>query len=228
MQEVPKKTPTEVLAGKRRVLMAMGQTVVSISKRSSLKKKTMKLTFTEKRTSASSREQITYTHVPSFWGTILLAASSKGICALYLSRDTSILKPSLELAFPNANLEFTPASNPVFAPAVAALRNPQSLAKTTLTLDVRGTEFQQQVWQAMCKTSWGNTCSYSNLATAIENPKAVRAVANACAANQISLLIPCHRIVKKSGNFSGYRWGRELKQALLQFEQQAPASWLPS
>ena len=90
-----------------------------------------------------------------------------------------------------------------------------------LPLDVRGTAFQQRVWQALQKVPAGKTVSYSELAERIGSPKAVRAVAGACAANRLAVAIPCHRVVRNDGDISGYRWGVERKRALLKREANA-------
>ena len=84
-----------------------------------------------------------------------------------------------------------------------------------LTLDIRGTHFQKRVWSALCGVPSGSTITYAALAARIGEPKAVRAVANACAANAIALAIPCHRVIRKDGTFSGYRWGEERKRMLI-------------
>ena len=94
----------------------------------------------------------------------------------------------------------------------------------TLPLDIRGTAFQQQVWQALRAIPPGETRSYQQIATAIGNPKAVRAVAGACAANKLAIIIPCHRVVREDGSLSGYRWGVSRKAALLDFEKNAGGS----
>jgi AraC family transcriptional regulator of adaptative response/methylated-DNA-[protein]-cysteine methyltransferase len=90
-----------------------------------------------------------------------------------------------------------------------------------LPLDVRGTAFQQRVWQALRKVQPGKTASYTDIATRIGSPKAVRAVAQACAANALAVAIPCHRVVRNDGALAGYRWGIERKRALLQREARA-------
>jgi O-6-methylguanine DNA methyltransferase len=88
-----------------------------------------------------------------------------------------------------------------------------------IKLDMVGTDFQKKVWNCLCKIPSGKTLTYSELAIAVGKPKALRAVANACAANKIAILIPCHRIVPKSGGVGGYRWGAEVKRSLLELER---------
>ena len=92
-----------------------------------------------------------------------------------------------------------------------------------LPLDVRGTAFQERVWQALREVPPGSTISYTEIATRIGAPQAVRAVAQACAANHIAVAIPCHRVIRRDGNASGYRWGVERKLALLEREAQSAA-----
>jgi methylated-DNA-[protein]-cysteine S-methyltransferase len=89
----------------------------------------------------------------------------------------------------------------------------------TLSLGARGTLFQQQVWQQLCRIPYGTTCSYSNIAHAIENPKAVRAVGGANGRNPITIVVPCHRVIGANGSLTGYAWGTSIKAALLQLEQ---------
>jgi len=95
-------------------------------------------------------------------------------------------------------------------------------AGLSLPLDIRGTAFQQRVWQALTEIPLGTTLSYTELAERIGSPKAVRAVARACATNTIALAIPCHRVVRSDGSLSGYRWGVERKRVLLEREVKAP------
>jgi AraC family transcriptional regulator of adaptative response/methylated-DNA-[protein]-cysteine methyltransferase len=93
-----------------------------------------------------------------------------------------------------------------------------------LPLDIRGTAFQARVWRALQKVPPGRTATYSEIAAALGQPKAVRAVAAACAANKLALLVPCHRIVRRDGDLAGYRWGVERKRALLAAEHEAAAT----
>ena len=135
-------------------------------------------------------------------GSILVAQSEKGVCAILLGDDPDQLARDLQDRFPRANLIGADA------PAMGL----------DLPLDVRGTAFQQRVWQALRKIPVGSTASYSDIAQRIGAPKSVRAVAQACAANAIALAIPCHRVIRHDGAVSGYRWGVERKRALLERE----------
>lgn len=150
-------------------------------------------------------------------GSILIARSDRGVCAILLGDDPDLLVRDLQDTFPHANLiggddefEYLVAKVVGFveAPAVGL----------DLPLDIRGTAFQHRVWQALRQIPAGDTVSYSEIARRIGSPKSVRAVAQACAANTLAVAIPCHRVVKHDGTLSGYRWGVERKRALLERE----------
>ena len=147
-------------------------------------------------------------------GAILVAATDIGVCAILLGDDADILVRDLQDRFPRANFiggegEF----EQMVAQAVGFVEAPA--LGLDLPLDVRGTVFQQRVWQALREIPAGATASYTEIAARIGSPKAVRAVAQACAANAIAVAIPCHRVVRRDGALSGYRWGVERKRALL-------------
>lgn len=150
-------------------------------------------------------------------GTILVAQSEKGICAILLGDEPQLLEADLQKRFPTAKLiEGDSTFQKTVAQVIRTIEQPQ--LKLNLPLDIRGTVFQQHVWQALQKIPAGETRSYTEIAEAIGSPKAVRAVAGACAANAIAVIIPCHRVVRSDGSLSGYRWGIERKQKLLQQE----------
>lgn len=150
-------------------------------------------------------------------GTILVAQSQKGICAILLGDEPSHLYTHLQRRFPTA--EFI-AGDTSFQNMVTQVIRAVEQPKLALDfrLDIRGTSFQQRVWQALQNIPAGETRSYSAIAEAIGSPNAVRAVAGACAANVIAVIIPCHRVVRSDGSLSGYRWGIERKHKLLQKE----------
>jgi AraC family transcriptional regulator of adaptative response/methylated-DNA-[protein]-cysteine methyltransferase len=155
-------------------------------------------------------------------GSILVAATETGICAMSFGDDPEALVRDLEDRFPQARLIGGDAAfEELVAKAVAFVEAPG--LGLDLPLDVRGTAFQQRVWQALRKIPPGSTATYSEIAKRIGAPKAVRAVAHACASNPIALAIPCHRVVRTDGSLSGYRWGIERKRALLEREAHAPA-----
>ncbi len=151
---------------------------------------------------------------------ILVAASERGVCAILLGEDPDALLRNLQDRFPRANLiGGDKAFEQLVAKVVGFIEAPQ--LGLDLPLDVRGTAFQQRVWQALKKIPAGSTASYTDIARRIGSPKAVRAVAQACAANTIAVAIPCHRVVRNDGALSGYRWGVERKRALLEREASA-------
>lgn len=159
-------------------------------------------------------------------GAILVAQSGRGICAILLGDDPELLVRDLQDRFPHAALIGGDAGfERLVAQVVGFVEAPG--VGLDLPLDVRGTVFQQRVWQALRQIPPGHTASYAEIARRIGAPKAVRAVAGACAANVLAVAIPCHRVVRTDGNLSGYRWGVERKRALLENEAAALAQARP-
>ena len=150
-------------------------------------------------------------------GAILVAESRKGICAILLGDDPEDLVNNLQDRFPKAQLFGDDRQfDQRVAQVVGFIEAPaQGL---NLPLDVRGTAFQERVWQALRQIPAGQTVSYTDIAQRIGSPKAVRAVAQACAANPLAVAVPCHRVVRRDGDLSGYRWGIERKRELLRRE----------
>ena len=147
-------------------------------------------------------------------GSILVAATGKGVCAILLGGDPAALVHDLERRFARATLiGGDRAFEQVVARVVGLVERPGTGGD--LPLDIRGTAFQQRVWQALRRIPAGTTASYSALASSLGAPGAARAVASACAANPLAVAIPCHRVVRTDGGLSGYRWGVERKRALL-------------
>jgi AraC family transcriptional regulator, regulatory protein of adaptative response / methylated-DNA-[protein]-cysteine methyltransferase len=153
-------------------------------------------------------------------GSILVARSAKGVCAILLGDDPDALLRDLQDRFPRASLIGGDAAFEDLIAKVVGFVEAPALG-LDLPLDVRGTAFQQRVWQALREIPAGSTASYTDIAQAIGAPKAVRAVAHACAANALAVAIPCHRVVRNDGALSGYRWGIERKRALLERENAA-------
>ena len=153
-------------------------------------------------------------------GAILVAATEAGVCAILLGDDPQALVQDLQDRFDRAELV---GADPQFETLVAKVVGfvEQPGLGLDLPLDVRGTAFQQRVWQALRDIPAGETASYAAVAEKIGQPSAVRAVARACAANALAVAIPCHRVVRNDGALSGYRWGVERKQALLEREAAA-------
>jgi AraC family transcriptional regulator of adaptative response/methylated-DNA-[protein]-cysteine methyltransferase len=150
-------------------------------------------------------------------GSILVAQSEKGVCAIFIGDDPAALARDLEDRFPNANLIGNVRGyEELVAKVVGLLEKPE--AGLDLPLDIRGTAFQQRVWKALRQIPPGSTATYSEIAAKIGMPKAVRAVAQACGANALAVAIPCHRVIRNDGSLSGYRWGVERKRALLERE----------
>lgn len=171
------------------------------------------------RTLQRTKQEIIRFAISECWlGSILVAASVKGICCITLGNDSGFLLAGLQNRFQTAEFiigdeEFQKQ----FTIVVQWVESPRR--GLDLPLDVRGTAFQQRVWHALCAIPCGETVSYSQIAGKIGSPKAVRAVAGACAANAIAIAIPCHRVVRHDGNLSGYRWGVERKRSLLERER---------
>lgn len=153
-------------------------------------------------------------------GAILVAQSERGVCAILLGDDPDALARDLQDQFPNANLIGGDAGFETLVARVVGFIEAPSIG-LDLPLDVRGTAFQQRVWQALREIPAGSTASYAEIAARIGAPKAVRAVAQACGANHIAVAIPCHRVVRSDGALSGYRWGVERKRELLDREAQS-------
>jgi len=150
-------------------------------------------------------------------GAILVAQSARGICAILLGDDPHQLVCDLQDQFRNANL--IGADHPfeqLVASVVGFIESPA--IGLDLPLDIRGTAFQERVWQALREIPAGSTASYAEIAQRIGAPTSMRAVAQACGANRLAVAIPCHRVVRSDGNLSGYRWGVERKRQLLERE----------
>lgn len=147
-------------------------------------------------------------------GAILVARSQRGVCAISLGDDPEGLLHELQDRFPRAELIGGDAGFERLVAQVVGLIEQPNIG-IDLPLDVRGTAFQQRVWQALRQIPSGETASYAQIAQRIGSPKSVRAVAQACASNTLAVAIPCHRVVRSDGALSGYRWGVERKRALL-------------
>jgi AraC family transcriptional regulator of adaptative response/methylated-DNA-[protein]-cysteine methyltransferase len=150
-------------------------------------------------------------------GEVLVAATDKGVCAILLGDDPEALVRDLQDRFPNADFEGGDADfERMVAQVVGLVEAPGQ--RLDLPLDIRGTAFQQKVWAALSAIPPGKTGTYAEVARAIGQPKAARAVAQACGANPLAIAIPCHRVVRSDGDLSGYRWGVERKRKLIDRE----------
>jgi AraC family transcriptional regulator of adaptative response/methylated-DNA-[protein]-cysteine methyltransferase len=153
-------------------------------------------------------------------GLVLIARTERGLCAIFLGEDAEALAGELRLRFPQATLVLVDISeDSLLRKALALVESPDE--HLSLPLDLQGTPFQKRVWQALREIGPGYTTSYAGIAVRIGAPRAVRAVAQACAANPLAIAIPCHRVLRSDGDISGYRWGIDRKRALLAREAAA-------
>jgi AraC family transcriptional regulator of adaptative response/methylated-DNA-[protein]-cysteine methyltransferase len=155
-------------------------------------------------------------------GAILVAATERGVCAIFLGDDPDELLRQLQDRFPRADLVGGEAAFEQLVARVVGFVEAPAVG-LDLPLDVRGTAFQQRVWRALCAIPAGTTTSYAEVARRIGAPRSVRAVARAIADNPIAVAIPCHRVVASDGALTGYRWGIARKRALLDREARPPS-----
>ena len=164
--------------------------------------------------------RIAYTTAACTLGRLLVAATARGLCAVTLGNSDRELKAALQKEYPKAELsEDRRALNEALSQVLKYLDGHQP--RLDFPLDIRATAFQCRVWEELRRIPYGMTQSYSDVARTLGMPKAARAVARACATNPVALVIPCHRVVARTGDLTGYRWGMERKQALLAGEQKA-------
>jgi AraC family transcriptional regulator, regulatory protein of adaptative response / methylated-DNA-[protein]-cysteine methyltransferase len=167
--------------------------------------------------------EIRYRTVRSTLGQVLVAATSRGVCAVKLGDDAPTLERALFGEYPQASFTRAARSDDAFCAWVATIVRCVDRAgeSPAVPLDVKATAFQWRVWRALQSIPLGETRSYTDIAAAIGKPGAARAVASACASNRVALAIPCHRVVRSDGSLSGYRWGPERKRRLLERERAA-------
>jgi AraC family transcriptional regulator of adaptative response/methylated-DNA-[protein]-cysteine methyltransferase len=164
-----------------------------------------------------TNEEIKFAVGQTFLGAILVASSKKGVAAILLGDDPDELVRNLQDRFPKAHLIGADRDYEALVARVVAFVEKPGIG-LNLPLDVRGTAFQQRVWRALQAIPVGETVSYAEIARRIGHPKAVRAVAGACAENKLAVAIPCHRVVRTDGSVSGYAWGIERRRLLLDRE----------
>ncbi|MFC5429233.1 bifunctional DNA-binding transcriptional regulator/O6-methylguanine-DNA methyltransferase Ada [Paraburkholderia denitrificans] len=170
---------------------------------------------------------IRYASAPTPLGLVLVAATDKGICQIAFGDDAPALAAALHAGFSNADcVEDRAAVAPFIAQIDAYLHGRRE--RFDLPLDLAPTAFQQRVWDALQRIPYGETRSYTQIAETLGAPRAVRAVASACASNPVALAIPCHRVVQKSGSLAGYRWGLARKAALIDAEARGRETPAPS
>lgn len=161
--------------------------------------------------------EIAYAMVTTWIGKVLVATTMRGVCAVKIGEGRSPLIRDLEAEFPKACIVENGDDLSSITAVVKALAGGR--ASEQLPIDVEGTAFQMKVWEALQQIPRAVAVSYADVARTIGHPKSARAVANACAANAVALVVPCHRVVRADGSSGGYRWGRERKEALLRSEQ---------
>jgi AraC family transcriptional regulator, regulatory protein of adaptative response / methylated-DNA-[protein]-cysteine methyltransferase len=161
---------------------------------------------------------IRFTVATCWLGSILIAATESGICAILVGDDPAVLRRDLEARFPGARLTGSDEELDAWANYIIDFVEMPG-REFNLPLDPQGTSFQHRVWQALREIPVGFTANYSEIAERIGAPKQAFAVGEACAANMIAVVIPCHRVVRKSGALAGYRWGFNRKRALLKRER---------
>ena len=167
-------------------------------------------------------EIIAYACRETALGPMMMAATDRGVCFVQFGNEGQTLLQRLRAEFPKAKLVASPAQDaPELDAWITALDShiSQGAPRPDLPLDLRGTAFQMRVWRFLLSVREGEVISYAELAARIQKAKAVRAVANACAANRIGVLVPCHRVLRSDGSLGGYRWGVERKRALLEAER---------
>lgn len=165
-------------------------------------------------------QMIHFSVTESQLGPMLVAATERGLCAVRFGEPEALVT-ELRAEYPKAELREDAAPLQEYMAGIEAHLAGQNPA-LQLPTDAAGTEFQHRVWEALRAIPYGETRTYSDIAEALGDPNAVRAVARACATNPVALVVPCHRVVRKGGNLAGYRWGLDRKKKLL--EQEAPAS----
>lgn len=163
---------------------------------------------------------IEYSSIETDFATLLVARSQLGVCTLLLGDSPAALYIDLQQRLANAHLVKNDLGlAPLLKNITAFLKAP--LTPLNFPVDIQGSPFQKSVWAILRSIPVGQTLSYTDVAELLHKPTAMRAVANACAANPLALVIPCHRILRADGGISGYRWGVERKRALLALERQA-------
>jgi AraC family transcriptional regulator of adaptative response/methylated-DNA-[protein]-cysteine methyltransferase len=165
--------------------------------------------------------EITYTLAKTSLGKVLVAGTQRGVSAVYLGDTEGSLIDALRKEYPRASIERSAAGNAQWVQEIVR-RVEGDAPSLDLPLDVQATAFQRRVWQELQKIPRGTTKTYTQVARALGKPEAVRAVARACATNPVSIVVPCHRVIRTDGQLAGYRWGLQRKEKLLQRETTSP------
>jgi AraC family transcriptional regulator of adaptative response/methylated-DNA-[protein]-cysteine methyltransferase len=161
--------------------------------------------------------QIRYATISCSLGRLLVAATDRGLCAVSLGNSDRELLTALHEEYPDAVITRDNRNLQEQVHGILHHLN-ESIPCPDFAVDIRATAFQRRVWEELCRIPYGTTRSYSDISKTLGKPKATRAVARACGANRLAIVIPCHRVVGKSGELSGYRWGIERKRSLLEKE----------
>jgi AraC family transcriptional regulator of adaptative response/methylated-DNA-[protein]-cysteine methyltransferase len=158
-------------------------------------------------------------------GWMALAAREKKVCFLAFGRSKKDLLFELQEEFPHHQIKRSRLKDDFTEQTISKVISilDGRRARSSILINMAGSDFQLRVWSRLCEIPWGETRTYSEIANDLGNPKAVRAVARACAMNRIALLIPCHRVIAQNGRLAGYRWGIAVKEQLLRIENQALA-----
>ena len=159
---------------------------------------------------------LNYTIVDCFLGSLLVAATEKGICLVSLGKSDVVLETSLLDKYPAASRD--DSNLEIWVDRISSHLNGEDF-HLDLPLDIQPTPFQWQVWEKLRSIPYGKTQSYSEIAQSLGISKAARAIAKACATNPVAIIIPCHRVIRKDNSLGGYRWGIKLKEALLEKEK---------
>jgi AraC family transcriptional regulator of adaptative response/methylated-DNA-[protein]-cysteine methyltransferase len=162
--------------------------------------------------------RITYTIVEPPFGKILVGATDRGVCAVALGDADDALEHALRNDFPRAEIVRGDGEHRDWVEEIVGHVGGGNLG-ASVPLDLQGTRFQQQVWALLRRIPRGRTRSYAEIAAAVGNPRATRAVARACASNHLAVVIPCHRVVRNDGALGGYKWGADRKRTLLERER---------
>lgn len=163
--------------------------------------------------------EIKYSIAETSVGRVLVATTDRGVCAVELGASDADVERALRADFPNAQIERRDGEHRAWVRGVLdRIERPRRTPSADVPLDVSGTAFQQRVWKALQEIPAGERRSYRDVAEAIGNPRAVRAVARACATNRLAVVVPCHRVVREDGSLAGYKWGVNRKRRLLEDE----------
>jgi AraC family transcriptional regulator, regulatory protein of adaptative response / methylated-DNA-[protein]-cysteine methyltransferase len=166
---------------------------------------------------ATAEDEIRFVTDHSTLGLVLIGQTAAGLCAVMIGEDADILRRELQSQYPGARLtDGDIRENAAARRVIRSIDRGEQDLETPL--DLRGTEFQKIVWKTLRTIPAGKTTTYADLARRIGRPRAVRAVAHACARNALAVIVPCHRVIRSDGHLAGYRWGIERKKALLEIE----------